>query len=152
MNVKLLFSRIGTAAHPVRSDHDAVEAMREACSKARLTRRPKRRLRYDWFLRKWEDADHVMAVTVGGPFHGQGVRIPREGLLFPPHLYTRHDFTHIIPYPQRYTAVLSAGSQLPPSWEVRDLAHRAKAIRWAGHEEQARISCIASGVRYGEAR
>lgn len=148
MKLRLLLPKIGTADHPVRSDHDAVEAMRKACSQARAIGRHKRRLRYDWFLRDWKDADHVMAVTVGGPFHGQPVQIPREGLLFPAHLYTRHDYTHIIPYPQRYTAVLSAGAELPPSWEVRDLAHRAKVIRWPSSEEMTRISCLACGVRY----
>lgn len=109
----------------------------------------KTRCRYDWFLRRWVDAEHVMAVTVGGPFHGQPVRIPREGLLFPRRLYTRHDYTHLIPYPQRYTVVLSAGSELPPTWETRDLAHKAGVIRWPGQQEMERISCLATGVRYG---
>ncbi|MEG0182008.1 MAG: hypothetical protein RR704_00930 [Stenotrophomonas sp.] len=109
----------------------------------------KTRCRYDWFLRRWVDAGYVMAVTVGGPFHGQPVRIPREGLLFPRHLYTRHDYTHLIPYPQRYTVVLSAGSELPPTWETRDLAHKAGVIRWPGQQEMERISCLATGVPHG---
>lgn len=116
-------------------------------SRARLSA-SRRRLRYDWLLCRWVDADYVMAVAVGGPFHGQPVKIPREGLLFPRSLYTRHDYVHIIPYPQRYTVVLAAGTELPPTYETRGLAHRAKVIRWPSSEEMTRISCVASGVRY----
>lgn len=116
----------------------------------RPRRGPRSRLRYDWFLARWVPADHVMAVTVGGPFHGQPVRIPREGLLFLPRLYTRHDYEWRIPYPLRYTAVLAAGTDLPPSWEVQALAEKAKVIRWASAKECARISCVATGVPYAE--
>ncbi len=119
---------------------------------------PKPRCRYDWFLQKWVEGERVDAVAIGGPLHGRRVEISRlaqgmdhRGELGRVTRYVRQDFTHIIPYPQRYTALVAEGSSLPPSYEIRGLAARAGAIRWAGHEEQMRISCLASGVRYGEA-
>lgn len=108
------------------------------------------RLRYDWFLCRWMPTDHVMAVMIGGPLHGRALRIPRHGLspLYARH--TRHDYEWRIPYPQRYTAVLFPGEVLPPDWEVRALAQKARVIRWPSSREMTRISCIASGVPYAE--
>lgn len=132
-----------------------VECINMVMGKARriaqveVTAGRRKRLRYDWFLRRWVHADYVMAVTVGGPFHGQPIRIPREGLNFSPLLYTRHDFEWRIPFPLRFTAVVAAGAELPPRWEVQALADNAKVIRWAGAEECMRISCLATGVPYG---
>lgn len=125
----------------------------------RSTPKAKPRCRYDWFLQRWVEGESLDTVAIGGPLHGQRVGIPAKapGYAHLDHrgritFYVRQDFTHSIPYPQRYTALVEEGAELPPSYEVRDLAHRAGAIRWAGKEAMERISCLATGVRYGEAQ
>lgn len=125
-----------------------------------LSRQPvpkdKPRCRYDWYLKRWVEGDTLDAVAIGGPLHGQRLGIHRSdtylghrgkhGRLV---RYVRQDYTHSIPFPQRFTALVEEGASLPPSYEVRDLAHRAGVIRWAGQQEMQRISCLATGVPHG---
>lgn len=115
----------------------------------------KPRCRYDWYLKRWVEGETLDAVAIGGALHGQRVAIHRSAPDFACHnkrgslvRYVRQDYTHSIPYPQRYTALIEEGSRLPPPYEVRDLAHRTGVIRWAGQQEMERISCLATGVRY----
>ncbi|HBS61655.1 MAG TPA: hypothetical protein DEB32_02770 [Stenotrophomonas sp.] len=116
----------------------------------------KPRCRYDWYLKRWVEGDTIDAVAIGGALHGQRVAIHRSAPDFAFRnkrgslvRYVRQDYTHSIPYPQRYTALIEEGSRLPPPYEVRDLAHRAGVIRWAGQQEMERISCLATGVPHG---
>jgi len=120
------------------------------------TPKAKPRCRYDWYLKRWVEGDTLDAVAIGGPRHGQRIGIHRSAQDFACHnrrgslvRYLRQDFTHPIPFPQRYTALVEEGTRLPPSYEVRDLAHRAGVIRWAGQQEMERISCLATGVPHG---
>lgn len=103
------------------------------------TPKAKPRCRYDWYLKRWVEGENLDAVVIGGPLHGQRIGINRSAPYFACHnkrgslvRYVRQDYTHSIPFPQRYTALAEEGTSLPPSYEVRGLAHRAGVIRY-GH-------------------
>ena len=98
---------------------------------------PKPRFRYDWLLKKWVSAETVDAVAIGGPLHGQRISIAAtaDGLSHRVGRgqvvrYVRHDFTHRIPCPQRYTVLVEERTELPPTWEMRRLASSAKSLRY----------------------
>ncbi|WP_333627822.1 hypothetical protein [Stenotrophomonas cyclobalanopsidis] len=98
---------------------------------------PKPRFRYDWLLKKWVSAEAVDAVAIGGPLHGQRVSIAAtaDGLSHRVGRgqvvrYVRHDFTHRIPCPQRYTVLVEERTELPPTWEMRRLAGLVESVRY----------------------